>query len=82
MIKLLLLTLVGFIVYSMIQGRIRPPQDQNRTPRNRSRDGEQMVEDPQCGTFLPISDAVKAQVNGKELYFCSKKCLRTYKKTH
>jgi YHS domain-containing protein len=83
MIKILLLILVGFVVYSMIQGLIRPPQDRSRkVPRNRSRDGEQMVEDPQCGTFLPLSDAVTARINGYEQHFCSKKCLKEYKKTH
>ncbi len=83
MIKLLLLILVGFVAYSMIQGLIRPPQNRGRkVPRNRSRDGEQMVEDPQCGTFLPVSDAIAAQVGGKQIHFCSKKCLKEYKKAH
>lgn len=77
MIKLLLLFLAGFILYSMISGFIRPT---NRHPKNRTRDGETMVEDPQCGTYLPLSDAVKATINGKQQYFCSKKCLKEYKK--
>lgn len=83
MIKILLLILLGFVGYSMIQGIIRPkpPRDQ-QTPRNRSRDGEKMVEDPQCGTFLPISDAVAATINGQERFFCSKKCLKEFKKNH
>ena len=82
MIKLLMLILLGFVGYSMIQGIIRPKQDRdNKPPRNRSRDGEKMVEDPQCGTFIPISEAVSATVNGQEHYFCSQKCLKTFKKT-
>lgn len=81
MIKLLMLILLGFVGYSMIQGLIRPKNNRDRkVPRNRSRDGEQMVEDPQCGTFLPISDAVSAHVNGQQRYFCSKKCLKEYRK--
>lgn len=83
MIKLLMLILLGFVGYSMIQGIIRPKEDRGKKmPRNRTRDGEQMVEDPQCGTFLPISDAISAHINGKEHHFCSKKCLKTYKKAH
>jgi len=77
MIKLLLLFLAGFILYSMISGFIRPT---SRRPKNRTPDGETMVEDPQCGTYLPLSDAVKATINGKQHYFCSKKCLKEYKK--
>lgn len=83
MIKLLLLILLGFVGYSMLQGLINPKENRGgKKPRNRSRDGEEMVEDPQCGTFLPISDAVSAHVNGRKHYFCSKKCLKEYKKTH
>lgn len=39
-----------------------------------------MVEDPQCGTFIPLSSAVKAVIAGKQYYFCSKKCLKEFKK--
>jgi YHS domain-containing protein len=81
MIKLLLLILLGFVGYSMIQGFIRPKEKPGgKMPRNRSRDGEKMVEDPQCGTFLPISDAIAAKINGHEHFFCSKKCLKEFKK--
>ncbi len=40
-----------------------------------------MVEDPQCGTYLPVSDAIKATIHGHQHYFCSKKCLKEYKKS-
>jgi len=80
MIKLLVLILVGFVVYSMISGLRRPLE--KKPPKQRSRDGEPMVEDPQCGTYLPISDALPATIAGKQLYFCSKKCLKEYRKSH
>ena len=83
MIKILMLILLCFVGYSMIQGIIRPKQDRGRKmPRNRTREGEQMVEDPQCGTFIPIGDAVSANINGQQRHFCSKKCLKEYKKAH
>ncbi len=77
MIKLILLILCGFVFYSMISGLLRPKQ--SRKPKNRSNEGEIMVEDPQCHTYLPQSDAIKANINGQQYYFCSKKCLREYK---
>lgn len=83
MIKLLMLILLCFVGYSMIQGLIRPKDPGGKKmPGNRSRDGEQMVEDPQCGTFLPLSEAFHAHINGKEQHFCSKKCRKEYKKAH
>ena len=84
MIKILMLILLGFVGYSMIQGMIRPKEKKGRwgIPSNRSREGEQMVEDPQCGTFIPVGEAVSATINGRQRYFCSKKCLKEFKKTN
>jgi YHS domain-containing protein len=79
MIRLLLLTLGGFIIYSLISGLLRPKKKQ--PPANRSAAGETMVEDPQCKTFLPESEAIKATINGREYFFCSKKCLKEFKHT-
>jgi YHS domain-containing protein len=78
MIKLILLVLFGFISYSIISGLLRPGK--TRRPKNRTQNGETMVKDPQCGTYLPLSDAIKANINGQQLYFCSEKCLKEYKK--
>ena len=78
MMKHILLALCGFVFYSMISGLLRPGK--RKRPQNRSNEGEVMVEDPQCGTYLPESEAIKANIHGKEYYFCSKKCLKEYKK--
>ena len=78
MIKLILLILCGFVIYSMISGLLRPGKP--KRPKNRSDEGEVMVEDPQCGTYLPLGDAIKANIHGRQHYFCSKKCLKEYKK--
>lgn len=92
MIKILMLILLGFVGYSMIQGMINPkpkkekrgwmPRDWMPRDRNRHTEGEQMVEDPQCGTFIPVGDAVTANIGGQQRYFCSKKCLKEYKKAN
>lgn len=79
MIKLILLTLCGFVLYSMVSGLLNPKK--SRRSKNHSNEGEPMVEDPQCGTYLPVSDAIKATIHGQQYYFCSKKCLKEYKKS-
>ena len=61
----------------MISGLLRPKRTPK--PQNQSDDGEIMVEDPQCGTYLPQSDAIKATIAGKQHYFCSKECLKEFK---
>lgn len=40
--------------------------------------GEDLVEDPVCHTYIPVSAALKINANGKTLYFCSQKCLDRY----
>jgi len=76
----LLLALLGFVAYSMFLMLVRqltgkrpsaPPKE--KTPR-----GEEMVKDPQCGTYLPRSDALTRQVKGETLYFCSEECRTKY----
>jgi len=79
MIRLLLLILSGFIIYSIVSGLLNSIKSQR--PKSQSKEGEPMVEDPQCGTYLPVSDAIKATFNGQQHYFCSKKCVKEYKKS-
>lgn len=77
MIKLLILILLGFVGYSLVTNLLRPKR--GKDPRKHSVEGETMVEDPQCNTFLPLSDAYKASIKGRTYYFCSKKCRNEFK---
>lgn len=80
MIKLLLLALFFFLGYSFFQlflpSRRRPPGDRDFSSRHTK--GETMVEDPQCGKYLPVSEAISARVGGQQHYFCSHKCRKEY----
>ncbi|MDO9529508.1 MAG: hypothetical protein Q7J27_10170 [Syntrophales bacterium] len=40
---------------------------------------EDLVMDPYCHTYVPISDAYRASINGKTVYFCSEECFNKYK---
>jgi len=49
--------------------------------RQRQTQGEVMdvmVQDPQCGTYLPKHEAISAWVEGQEQFFCSKQCRDAY----
>ena len=37
-----------------------------------------LVEDPQCGRFVPEHDAVHISFRGQELHFCSQECRDLY----
>lgn len=78
MIRLILLALFFFLGYTLVQALFRRPT--RRPPDDRTRKGESMVQDPECGTYLPASDAIRAKIGGKNLYFCSKKCRDHFRK--
>ncbi|PLX91508.1 MAG: hypothetical protein C0619_07355 [Desulfuromonas sp.] len=79
MVRLILLALIFFLGYTVVQALFRKPPNARR-PSNRTREGETMVQDPQCGAYLPLSDAITAKVAGTQLHFCSKKCRNQYRK--
>jgi uncharacterized protein len=39
---------------------------------------EDLVEDPYCHTYLPVSQAHQAVIGGKTEFFCSEKCRNHY----
>lgn len=40
--------------------------------------GEDLVEDPYCHTYIPVSNAYETSFGGKTLYFCCQKCFEDY----
>jgi YHS domain-containing protein len=79
--KLLIGIVVLYLLYKLIHraapavgARKRP--EGIRTPEG----GEELVEDPQCHAYVPVSQAVVAQIDGKKVHFCSRKCLEAYRK--
>jgi len=41
--------------------------------------GEDLVEDPLCHTYVPVSRSCRELIDGKMVYFCSQSCLERYK---
>lgn len=40
--------------------------------------GEDLVEDPYCHTYIPVSDALRVVIKGEIYFFCSKDCQKRY----
>jgi len=47
--------------------------------RGASSAGEEMVKDPVCGVYVPLSSSVRKIADGRTVYFCSEKCKDSYK---
>ena len=80
LVRLLLWLIVGFLIYTVVQmikqALLKPPTP----PAEKSPRGEEMVQDPECGTYVPHNGAIKAQLKGKTLYFCSAECRDKHQK--
>ena len=84
LLRVLLITMIIRVVlgfFSQLSGpRTRPTAAP--PPRARERAGGTLVRDPQCGTYLPASRALKAGSGTGMQYFCSEDCRRAYLAAH
>ena len=76
--RFLIFFLLAYLLYRILRGLIAPAQK----PKNR--DGsvtiDEMVQDPSCQTYIPLRDAQRRVIMGKEYYFCSKECFENFEK--
>jgi len=74
-IKLIIGIIFIYLLYKLAKGwkTVTGPSKKNLPAV-----GEDLVEDPLCHTYVPISHACRVCIEGKTLYFCSRKCLETY----
>ena len=78
MLKYLALIAAGYLVYRWL---IRPKGRPRKNPQGPGETGQitdEMIQDPQCGAYFPISQGVPAKIDGKRVLFCSEKCRDDY----
>jgi len=81
-VRLIIWALLGFIVYTIVKAALHAFHAPTPPPPEKSRGGETMERDPQCGTFVPRGDAVTASVRGQQHWFCSARCRDAYLANH
>jgi YHS domain-containing protein len=77
--KLVIFVIVLYLLFKLLKKGL--PRGEGKTAHNplqKPSAGEDLVEDPVCHTYIPLSTALKVNVDGKTVYFCSQKCLETY----
>ena len=74
-IKLIIGIIFIYLLYKLVTGwkTVTAPSKKDLPAA-----GEDLVEDPFCHTYIPVSHARRVSIEGKTLYFCSRKCLETY----
>lgn len=80
MIRAALLIFAVMIIYSALRTLFRSAvQGYNEDERRRAAvQGEEMVQDPECRTYVVKSRAVTRRINGKLCSFCSDACAEQY----
>ena len=68
-----------YLLYKIIKtvGQSKPERGENYQFKSTS-GGEDLVEDPVCHTYVPLSQACKKEISGKSYYFCSERCSEKY----
>lgn len=46
--------------------------------KSRTIEGDEMVQDPNCKVYIPVSRSVVRRVGGEDLHFCSEDCAEKY----
>ncbi len=85
--KAVFILLVFYLVYFVIKGLMfkglldvarekgaEAQQDSRPTHEGQGEKGEEMVQDPVCSSYVPISSAVSVSAPEGRLYFCSEEC--------
>lgn len=77
-----LLIFLGLLIllYYLVKGWISPSRSRRIERARGERELEdEMVKDPCCETYIPKDSAIRARIDGRDHYFCSKECLRKFK---
>jgi YHS domain-containing protein len=80
MIRLLAALVIIYVLYRIARRFFRASPEPSEPIPNRQAPAitEDLVEDPFCHSYLPLSQAYRASIDGRTEYFCSEKCYRAF----
>jgi YHS domain-containing protein len=79
MLRFILYTILFFILYYVLLYLLRNILSPKKG-MSRESEPEELVQDPNCQTYIPKRSAVKKRFSGNVLYFCSQECMKRYLK--
>ena len=79
--RLFIFIIIIYLIYKVVNSLKRPIKGKadNHQSKSTSEVGEDMVEDPVCHIYVPVSQAHVREISGTKYYFCSKECGDKYK---
>lgn len=79
---LVILLIVRLVIRFLMAGAADRVRGRSRRGGNTERAGGALVRDPQCGTYIPQSRALKVGIGANAQYFCSAACRDAYVAAH
>ncbi len=81
MFRLIIGIVAVYLIYRLIRKSIAALGEKPGPQKIQPADvGEELVEDPFCHAYVPLSQAIRREIGGQTVYFCSRKCLEQYEK--
>lgn len=79
-LRIIIYAVVIYLLFKLINTvkQIKSDKNEKRQQKSTSGTGEDLVEDPVCHTYVPVSQAYKKEISGKDYYFCGKDCAEKY----
>jgi len=81
LIRLFVLFLVIYFLYKVFKGFFLSSDIKAGNPSlgESAGKGEDLVEDPYCHRYLPMSQAYRTSLDGADVFFCSRECSEQYR---
>ncbi len=77
-VRLLITAIIIYLSYKAIRWLLSSGQDISRKVKGQTVQ-EDLVEDPCCHRYIPVSESVKYNIQGETRHFCSEECLKKFK---
>ncbi|MBW2452004.1 MAG: hypothetical protein JRF07_06610 [Deltaproteobacteria bacterium] len=77
-VRLLIALLIAFLIYTLVQSIKQFLKRPDIQPPEKTAKGEDMLQDPYCGTFVSRSDSFSCSIRGIQQFFCSEDCRDQY----
>ena len=80
LIRFIIFLIILYVVYRVVKYIRATKTDKVNNYQSKTAPAvrEDLVEDPFCHTYIPVSQAYKKEIAGIDQYFCSKECCESY----
>lgn len=76
--RLLIFAVLAYLLYRVLRSYFGSGQKITKTQNGGVID--EMVKDPFCDTYIPVRDAKRRVIDGREYFFCSEACADKFQK--